>query len=97
MSQCGRQDGDRSSCQNSWIIADYASFFFQAEDGIRDGHVTGVQTCALPIYMQDHSHLCPLQEFHINARFLQQLFLLLTKSDFPKTIFEHLLDRKSVV
>src|SRR5690625_7933453 len=27
-------------------------FFFQAEDGIRDGHVTGVQTCALPIY--DH-------------------------------------------
>src|SRR5215510_4887882 len=22
-------------------------FFFQAEDGIRDGHVTGVQTCAL--------------------------------------------------
>src|SRR5690625_5676585 len=27
----------------------YACFFFQAEDGIRDGHVTGVQTCALPI------------------------------------------------
>src|SRR6266508_5252056 len=25
-------------------------FFFQAEDGIRDGHVTGVQTCALPIW-----------------------------------------------
>src|SRR5439155_19163134 len=25
-------------------------FFFQAEVGIRDGHVTGVQTCALPIY-----------------------------------------------
>src|SRR5215510_2000654 len=25
-------------------------FFFQAEDGIRDGHVTGVQTCALPIF-----------------------------------------------
>src|SRR5215510_11749653 len=24
-------------------------FFFQAEDGIRCGHVTGVQTCALPI------------------------------------------------
>src|SRR5690625_4846562 len=28
---------------------DYFFFFFQAEDGIRDGHVTGVQTCALPI------------------------------------------------
>src|SRR5690625_5575472 len=26
-------------------------FFFQAEDGIRVGHVTGVQTCALPISM----------------------------------------------
>src|SRR5690349_25132070 len=25
------------------------SFFFQAEDGIRDLYVTGVQTCALPI------------------------------------------------
>src|SRR6266702_1269871 len=25
-------------------------FFFQAEDGIRAGHVTGVQTCALPIF-----------------------------------------------
>src|SRR3712207_73542 len=27
-------------------------FFFQAEDGIRDIGVTGVQTCALPIYEQ---------------------------------------------
>src|SRR5690606_40353404 len=27
-------------------------FFFQAEDGIRDFHVTGVQTCALPISKQ---------------------------------------------
>src|SRR5690606_39333574 len=27
----------------------YMPFFFQAEDGIRDFHVTGVQTCALPI------------------------------------------------
>src|SRR5207237_10195433 len=26
-------------------------FFFQAEDGIRDSSVTGVQTCALPIYV----------------------------------------------
>src|SRR5690349_24580667 len=25
-------------------------FFFQAEDGIRDLYVTGVQTCALPIW-----------------------------------------------
>src|ERR1039457_2472020 len=27
-------------------------FFFQAEDGIRDYKVTGVQTCALPIYIE---------------------------------------------
>ena len=27
----------------------YFFFFFQAEDGIRDYKVTGVQTCALPI------------------------------------------------
>src|SRR5690554_7555174 len=27
----------------------YFFFFFQAEDGIRDADVTGVQTCALPI------------------------------------------------
>src|SRR5690625_370053 len=32
------------------MLSFYPSFFFQAEDGIRDGHVTGVQTCALPIF-----------------------------------------------
>src|SRR5260221_2107450 len=31
-------------------------FFFQAEDGIRDHCVTGVQTCALPIYPVQRSH-----------------------------------------
>src|SRR2546427_5665051 len=31
-------------------ISIYLFFFFQAEDGIRDLTVTGVQTCALPIY-----------------------------------------------
>src|SRR5690625_5054192 len=31
-------------------------FFFQAEDGIRDGHVTGVQMCALPI---SPTYICP--------------------------------------
>src|SRR2546430_8461951 len=32
-------------------------FFFQAEDGIRDLTVTGVQTCALPIYGIDEPHI----------------------------------------
>src|SRR2546429_3166994 len=31
-----------------WLIDVF--FFFQAEDGIRDVAVTGVQTCALPIF-----------------------------------------------
>src|SRR5437879_11505459 len=31
----------------------FAFFFFQAEDGIRDTSVTGVQTCALPILWLD--------------------------------------------
>src|SRR5687767_7468158 len=31
------------------IYNNYFNFFFQAEDGIRDKLVTGVQTCALPI------------------------------------------------
>src|SRR5437762_11932006 len=33
------------------------SFFFQAEDGIRDTSVTGVQTCALPICLISTSRL----------------------------------------
>src|SRR6266511_4948294 len=32
-------------------------FFFQAEDGIRDFHVTGVQTCALPISCAGRRHI----------------------------------------
>src|SRR5688572_31769478 len=34
-------------------------FFFQAEDGIRDLTVTGVQTCALPISRPDDSVTTP--------------------------------------
>src|SRR5690606_40018809 len=34
------------------------AFFFQAEDGIRDFHVTGVQTCALPIFSQATPSRC---------------------------------------
>src|SRR5262249_22905453 len=37
------------------LYYDNSCFFFQAEDGIRDWSVTGVQTCALPI-----SNLQPL-------------------------------------
>src|SRR5437867_6480426 len=43
--------GDR---RNSCLIC---IFFFQAEDGIRDRTVTGVQTCALPIWAQEKQAL----------------------------------------
>src|SRR5690606_40244576 len=49
-------------------------FFFQAEDGIRDFHVTGVQTCALPIYDRLQAELNelianrPVLAAEINAR-----------------------------
>src|SRR5437879_13288143 len=33
-------------------------FFFQAEDGIRDTSVTGVQTCALPICLKSRDAAC---------------------------------------
>src|SRR5260370_13115862 len=33
-----------------WLVSIVFFFFFQAEDGIRDSSVTGVQTCALPIW-----------------------------------------------
>src|SRR5699024_12190560 len=36
-------------------------FFFQAEDGIRDRNVTGVQTCALPIYSKDKKWAMDIQ------------------------------------
>src|SRR5690606_40720876 len=35
-------------------------FFFQAEDGIRDFHVTGVQTCALPISITSSTAIATL-------------------------------------
>src|SRR3712207_8822518 len=37
---------------------------FQAEDGIRDIGVTGVQTCALPIFNKDGSSFSRLTSFH---------------------------------
>src|SRR5207245_5725213 len=46
------------------VITSYVNFFFfQAEDGIRDATVTGVQTCALPISSErrttGHRRGCP--------------------------------------
>src|SRR3712207_8362094 len=43
-----RGHNERAICRST--AGDRSSFFFQAEDGIRDIGVTGVQTCALPIF-----------------------------------------------
>src|SRR5687767_15323887 len=40
-----------------WSLVTWCCFFFQAEDGIRDKLVTGVQTCALPILDEPLSNL----------------------------------------
>src|SRR6266498_2188574 len=42
-------DEGRGFCVYVLVDLDLLVFFFQAEDGIRDADVTGVQTCALPI------------------------------------------------
>src|SRR5258708_24650476 len=46
-------------------------FFFQAEDGIRDDLVTGVQTCALPIF-QAYSLIDQTVRTVVSARDVQQ-------------------------
>src|SRR2546430_3137395 len=43
-----------------------ALFFFQAEDGIRDLTVTGVQTCALPISIYGHLQRLDLRYYDRN-------------------------------
>src|SRR2546430_11584267 len=45
-------------------------FFFQAEDGIRDLTVTGVQTCALPIFGTDDEAYRKLKERILGKRIL---------------------------
>src|SRR5690606_40315403 len=46
----------------------FLSFFFQAEDGIRDFHVTGVQTCALPISLRFRPRRsCIIQVDHLGS------------------------------
>src|SRR5699024_12062029 len=64
-------------------------FFFQAEDGIRDRNVTGVQTCALPISPAQLLERLGFQRHHLSARVddlsggqkrrLQLLLLLLSE------------------
>ena len=52
-------------CKTLYIFV----FFFQAEDGIRDADVTGVQTCALPICMLKASGAKRAMFLNVNAPF----------------------------
>src|SRR5215207_595478 len=52
-------------------------FFFQAEDGIRDPLVTGVQTCALPISFRSLSlrRILPMRFTEVHGQFCQKASL----------------------
>src|SRR5439155_11504793 len=58
---------------NSLQYIDRTSLFIQAEDGIRDGHVTGVQTCALPIWKRETGNVETRQQCQQVVRVLTDL------------------------
>src|SRR5438132_13173652 len=64
-------------------------FFFQAEDGIRDHCVTGVQTCALPIYaeMMDTEAVPAALQQPLVLRALEELKML-TQTDLERERYE---------
>src|SRR5690606_39513702 len=64
------------------------SFFFQAEDGIRDFHVTGVQTCALPISAVDKSIHNPNIFINSNVLGTQNLVNLSVKYGVKKFLYQ---------
>src|SRR5256886_5647871 len=93
----------------SWSSRVWLFFFFQAEDGIRDLTVTGVQTCALPISLVEqrvirhavfpdvapHVRPTPMrQRKHFHDRPAVDLVIL---DDLRRRAGGRLIDRKSVV
>src|SRR4051794_25331022 len=63
-------------------------FFFQAEDGIRDGRVTGVQTCALPICGQTPS---PEELLAVDPDELRGVGLSRAKATYVRSLAEHVI------
>src|SRR3712207_1878291 len=56
-------------------------FFFQAEDGIRDIGVTGVQTCALPIFLEvvkglDIEVIAALHDLNLAAMYCDKIYIM---------------------
>src|SRR5260370_25588794 len=87
-----------------WFVCFF--FFFQAEDGIRDSSVTGVQTCALPIYavaglsidqyLYPHTQVDAQASYRIpHAHGIQAVVSLLNLTN--ETFGFYFGDRKSVV
>src|SRR2546429_3255349 len=83
-------------------------FFFQAEDGIRDVAVTGVQTCALPIYLgmsglvhlsslEDDFYLFDSARSHLIGRRSRRVIRLGEKVEVQIAAVNTFKDRKSVV
>src|SRR5256886_10368522 len=66
------------------------TFFFQAEDGIRDLTVTGVQTCALPIYLGDAESVARAPRFSVAGR-------IVAHRSFGKAAFVKLRDRSGEI
>src|SRR2546422_5205225 len=58
-------------------------FFFQAEDGIRDVAVTGVQTCALPISIQVRVGLRPLHRLRAGVAAIREGRIKRLEGQFP--------------
>src|SRR2546430_9022661 len=87
----GPRRATRSKSPNTTAtVARVRSFFFQAEDGIRDLTVTGVQTCALPISTRaelDHylAHGSSHRALREDSR-LNHLHWATTRRDIPKTL-----------
>src|SRR5256885_10397733 len=89
------------------VASVYRHFFFQAEDGIRDYKVTGVQTCALPICFDIEVGMSSLNGcgeliqflFVDNSFFFALLFggILRKVSSQQKPVRAAIADRKSVV
>src|SRR5690606_26887314 len=66
-------------------------FFFQAEDGIRDFHVTGVQTCALPIFPvagEPGRYRLGVRPYQLGARYAEHLDLAAEGQQVARTIAE---------
>src|SRR2546430_13163798 len=102
ITSCTEQSGHPQRSVRAIIVF----FFFQAEDGIRDLTVTGVQTCALPIYRQNPA--VAACSFRPLERALVRLVLVLRQPaheqrreaavrQMRRRVLDDSLDRKSVV